>query len=146
LNNEWDRRHAKRRGGGAHSVSLDCDNAETRYRLEPVDALTPELLFERRWAAALIGAVLAQLQTELASTGKHQHFVSLKGFLTADDPRSYAQVAEALGMTEAAVKVAVHRLRRRFRALLRAEVARTVTDEHEIDDEIRYLMARIGAV
>ena len=134
-------------GAAAPGRRLSITNgAETRYNLEPVDMLTPEVLFERRWAAALISSALNRLQVELAASGRERLFTALKGFLTADESHGYARVAEDLRMTEGAVKVAIHRMRRRFRALLRAEVAEIVSDEEDIDDEIRYLLSRIGAV
>ncbi|HUY35733.1 MAG TPA: ECF-type sigma factor [Pirellulales bacterium] len=142
--NERDRARAKKRGGGRCTLSLDFPSAEKRYTLEPVDDLTPERLFERQWALELLSRVLERLQTELTAAGKAAWFDALKPLLTADSHTPpYARVAERLGQSESAVKVAVHRLRRRYRRLLRDEVAQTVADPAEIDDELRQLVAAL---
>lgn len=135
LANEWDRSQAKKRGGGHTFVSMD---AETRYRLEPANDLSADKLLERQWAIALLDQVLARVEAE---TDANQ-FRALKQFLTADkDAVPYATVAADLETTEGAVKVAVHRLRQRYRKLLREEIAHTVASPAEIDDEIRHLFA-----
>ena len=140
LANEHERAAAQKRGGGRVIVSLDFAAGEGRYSLEPAHGLTPERVYERRWALTLLDVVLQALQDEFARPNKVKHFERLKGFLTGEgssDP--YRQVAEELDMTEAAVKVAVHRLRRRFRELLLAEIAQTLDDPTEADDELRHL-------
>jgi RNA polymerase sigma factor (sigma-70 family) len=145
LANEWDRARAKKRGG-RKTLSLDIEGAEGRYLLEPADDLTAEKLFERRWAMTLLDLVLDQLQQDLARDGRGHLFEQLKGFLggpAADAP--YSRVAADLGMTESAVKMAVHRLRRRYRHLLRARIAQTVGSAEQIDDEIRRLFAALDA-
>jgi RNA polymerase sigma factor (sigma-70 family) len=135
LANEWDRSQAKKRGGCQTFVSLD---AETRYRQEPKDESSADKLLDRQWAIALLDQVLVRLQAE---TDPNQ-FAALKPFLTAgNDAIPYADVAGKLGATEGAVKVAVHRLRKRYRALLREEIAHTVATPAEIDEEIRHLFA-----
>ena len=139
LANEQDREHAQRRGGGQTLLPLDSGDAETRYRLEPADSATPEKAFERQWALAVLEQVLARLQAEAAADGKAALFAALQPFLVGDRGRTYAAAAQALGLTEGALKVAVHRLRRRYRELLREEIAHTVADPAEIEDEIRYL-------
>lgn len=145
LANEWDRARAQKRGGGKTIVSLDDPSVETRYGLEPADVLTAEKIYERRWALTLLDQVLAGLRDEYARSGRAGVFEQLKEFLTGGKGSvSYAEVAERLRMTEGAVKVAVHRLRRRYRELLRAEVAHTVASPGEIDDEIRHLFAALG--
>jgi len=144
LANEWDRARAKKRGGKV--LSLDIEGAESRYSLEPADDLTAEKLFERRWAMTLLDLVLARLREEFAREDRERVFERLKGFLggaAADAP--YRQAAADLGMTEAAVKMAVHRLRRQYRRLLRAQIAQTVASPEEIDDEIRHLFAALDA-
>ena len=142
--NERDRARAKKRGGGRCTLSLDFTSAERRYSLEPVDDLTPERLFERQWALELLARVLARLHDELTAAGKGAWFEALKPLLTADPHAPpYSCVAERLGMSESAVKVAVHRLRRRYRQLLHVEVAQTVADPAEIDDELRQLVATL---
>lgn len=140
LANERDRARAQKRGGGQAVVSLDGLTAETRYHLEPADELTPERLFEKQWALTLLEQVLTQLHAEFAADGKTDLFQNLKGYLTGAATSPYAEVAARMGLTEGAVKVAVHRLRRRYREVLRAEIAHTVSDPSEIDDEIRYLL------
>ena len=110
--------------------------------MEPAHDLTPEKLFERQWAIAVLDQVLLRLQTEFAAEGKQAIFERLKRFLTAGrQSGGYAEVAAELEMTEGAVKTAVHRLRRRYRQLLREEIAQTVAGPEEIDEEIRYLLA-----
>ncbi|MCI0491291.1 MAG: sigma-70 family RNA polymerase sigma factor [Blastocatellia bacterium] len=142
LANEWDRERAQKRGGGIKFIPLDT--AEDLYSLDPADKLTPEKLFERRWATTLLDQVLALLKEEFAGAGKAALFDRLKDFLTGAESRdSYKQAAAELEMSEGAVKVAVHRMRRRFRRLLRAEIAKTVANPAEIDDEIRYLLSAL---
>ncbi len=146
LKNERDQARAAKRGGGRPPVSLDLENAEDRYRLEPSHDLTAEKIFERRWALALLDRVLGRLREELERTGKGNLFQALKCFLGGEEGRlPYAQSARELHMTEGAVKVAVHRLRRRYRDLLREEIAQTVAEPEDIDDEIRYLFAVLGS-
>jgi RNA polymerase sigma-70 factor (ECF subfamily) len=144
LANERDYRQAQKRGGGRPLVSINRDEAESRYELEPADAVTPERVFERRWALALLDQVLARLETEYRGSGKSALFVRLKPCLVADAPAdSYAAIAADLGLTEGAVKVAVHRLRRRYGELLRAEVARTLERPGDVQEEIRALFAAL---
>ena len=142
LTNEWHRSQAQKRGGGEMIISLDTNSAENRYRLEPSHNLTPERLFERQWILTVLDRVLVVLQAELAVEGKQAIFDGLKQFLTAERrSANYAQVAGDLGMTEGAVKTAAHRLRRRYRELLRQEIAQTVASPEEIDEEIGYLLS-----
>jgi RNA polymerase sigma factor (sigma-70 family) len=142
LANEWDHARALKRGGGARMVPLEVEfgAGETRYRLEPANDETPELLFERRWALALLERVVARLREEYDGAGKVAQFDALKFVLTGDpSDETYAQLGERLNMSEGAVKVSVHRLRKRVRALLQEEIARTVADSREVDDEIQHL-------
>ena len=142
LANEWDRSQAQKRGGGKTPLPISTADAENRYRLEPWHDLTPEKLFERRWALTVLDNVLVRLQLALAFEGKQSLFDRLKPFLTAGrESGGYASAAAELKMTEGAVKTAVHRLRRRYRQLLRDEIAQTVAGPEEIDDEIQYLLA-----
>lgn len=142
LANEWDRSRAQKRGGGRTVVSLNLHDAESRYRLEPWHDLTPERLFERRWALTVLDQVLARLQAEHLTESKQAVFDRLKLFLTGGHTSgSYAEAGVELGMTEGAVKTAVHRLRRRYREMLRDEIAQTVAGPEEVDEEIRYLLA-----
>ena len=145
LSNERDRARALKRGGKQPPMSLDVETAEGKYQLEPRDEMTPEKLFDRRWALILLERVLARLRDEHVSAGKGELFDRLKGFLTGDSTGvPYADVAKAVGMTEGAVKVAVHRLRRHFRELLIQEIAETVSDPADIDAEIEYLLKAVS--
>jgi RNA polymerase sigma-70 factor (ECF subfamily) len=140
LSNERDRARAKKRGGGRGVVSIDAVYAESRYRLEPTDDLTPEKLFQRRWAMTLLEQVLEALKSESVRMGKGDQFDQLKVFLTAGKgPSSHRKAAEKLGMSESAVKVGVHRLRKRYRQLLHDEIAKTLNEGDSVEDEIREL-------
>jgi RNA polymerase sigma factor (sigma-70 family) len=140
LSNERDKARTQKRGGGREIISIEVDHAESRYRLEPAHDLTPEKLFERRWAMTLLEQVLALLRNESVQAGKGDQFDHLKAFLTGDKGQtSYHEAAEKLGMTHGAAKVAAHRLRRRYRELLHEEIAKTMSDTDSIEDEIREL-------
>ena len=139
LANEWHKANAQKRGGGRQMLSLDFDAAATRYSVEPADKLTAEILFEQQWAIALIDSVLAQLRQEFADRGSEEQFEHLKAFLTGADSSSYAAIAEAIGTTEGATKVAVYRLRTRYREMIRSEIAQTVDSPDDVEDEIRRL-------
>ena len=131
---------AMKRGGGAPLLSLEFDEAEQRFRQEPVAEGTPESLFDRTWTLALLDHVFLRLREEWAAKGKADEYDRLKGCLMGDVPEGgYRQVARHLGTTEAAVKMAVQRLKRRFEQELRGEIADTVTDD-AIDNELRYLL------
>ena len=142
LANEWNRAQTQKRGGGKIFFSLDEQDAETRYEFEPTDNVTPESIFERRWALTLLEQVMNRLAEEYMAEGKAKQFERLQIFLSGDK-RSipYVQTAADLGMSEGAVKVAVHRMRKRYGGLLRAEIAQTVASQGEIEEEIRYLIA-----
>ncbi|MBN1206597.1 MAG: sigma-70 family RNA polymerase sigma factor [Myxococcaceae bacterium] len=145
LANEWDRESALKRGGGQLLVPLDATAAEDQYRIEPSHELTPERLFERRWALALLERVLNLLRDECTRAGKGPLFGQLKDNLAGEGSEaSYQQLAAALGSTPGAVKVAAHRLRRRYRELLREEIAQTVSGPEDIDDELRRLLEALG--
>ena len=138
--NEYRRAGARKRGGHAPHLPLDFGEAERRYTLEPRDAATPETLFERSWALALLEQALGRLRGEFERAGKGPVFARLKVYLTdTADAASYAALAAELETTEGAVKVAIHRLRRRYRDLLREEIAHTVGDPSEIEGELRHL-------
>lgn len=138
-----ERASAGKRGGGCQWVFLDGDTAEDRYQLAAPEGLTAEKLFDARWAAALVEATFARLRDELEAEGKGHLFESLQGFLLGREEASYQQVANALSLSLGALKTAIHRLRGRYRALLREEVARTVASSTEVDDELRYLRAAL---
>ena len=138
LHNERDRERALKRGGGRRLVSLDVVAAEREYEHEPVDAATPESLFEQSWARTVFDHVVERLEQETARHEGRERVARLRPFLTGAEPRdSYADIAREWGVGEPAVRVAIHRLRKRFAALLRDEVGRTVSDERDVDDEIR---------
>jgi RNA polymerase sigma-70 factor (ECF subfamily) len=141
LANEWDRERALKRGGRAPKLSLDAASVEERLRLEPVERLTPEAIFERAWAAALLARCLERLREEQAAAGTEPRFVRLRPFLTSDGTSAdYATIADELGVAASTLRVAVHRLRRRFAAVLREEVAHTVADPADVDGEIRFML------
>jgi RNA polymerase sigma factor (sigma-70 family) len=142
LANQYDHEHAKKRGGGYVLLSLEVDTAEAQYAAEPPDTLTPEALYERRWAIGVVGRAQAALRAEVVKAGKEEVFEQLKGLLVGDKAEgSNAFVAKSLGITEGALRVTVHRLRRRLRELLRTEILATVSDDSEADEEVRYLIA-----
>ena len=146
LSNERDRARTLKRGGNQLPISLDVETAEGTYQLEPRDDLTPEKLFDRRWALTLLERVLTRLRDQHMSAGKVELFDQLKGFLTGDSAGiPYSDVAKALGMTDGAVKVAVHRLRRHFRDTLIEEIAETVSDPADVNAEIEYLLKAVSA-
>jgi RNA polymerase sigma-70 factor (ECF subfamily) len=146
LANEWDRNKAKKRGGDIRHFSIDFPRGENRYLAETADTRTPESVFDREWALALLELVHKKLREQYAQKGKANQFEKLKDLLTASSPaESYDRLAEDLEMTEGAVRVAVHRLRRRFAELLRSEIAETVAEEDEIDSEIRCLFTALRA-
>jgi RNA polymerase sigma factor (sigma-70 family) len=141
LANEWHKARAEKRGGKAQIVPLQLDSAETRYGQEPSDPLTPEQTYERRWALALLDEVLNRLRDEHVAENNAEFFEMLKPCLVGDRTlQPYAELATALGLTESAIKSAVHRMRQRYRKLLREEIANTVASSAEIDEELRYLM------
>jgi RNA polymerase sigma-70 factor (ECF subfamily) len=144
LANEWDKKRALKRGGERRVLSLDSGAAEERYRAEPAHDLTPEALFEREWAKTLLSTCLARLRQEEDVAGRPARFDALKPFLVGDGPSGYADAARDLGLAETAVRVAVHRLRKRFGGVLREEIARTVDDAADVDDEIRWLLAAVS--
>lgn len=145
LADEWDRSRAQKRGGRIAHWSLGAETAEQRYQVEPVDRMTPERVFERHWALTLLDRTMTRLGQEFAAAGKGSEFEQLKEFLTADrGDIPHAEMAPRLGLSEGALRVAVHRLRRRFRELFREEIARTVASPAEINDEVRYLLAALS--
>lgn len=145
LANEWDRQRAQKRGGGAAIVSIDQELAESRFAAEPVHQLQPDLLFDRQWALTLLERTMTRLHDEYSSTGRAKLFELLRGCLAKDESAlPYAQIASRLNLTEAAVKMAVQRLRARYREILRAEIADTVASPDEVEEEIRHLFSTFG--
>ncbi len=145
LANEWDREHALKRGGFAQVVSIDQEIAESRFGAEPSHNVQPDVLFDRHWAMTLLERTMAQLQEEYVASGRAKLFEYLQSCLAREaSALPYAEIAARLNLTEAAVKMAVHRLRNRYREILRAEIAHTVSSVEEVEEEIRLLFASFG--
>jgi RNA polymerase sigma factor (sigma-70 family) len=145
LANERDRQTAKKRGGGMSPVSIDAAEGEAAYQLEAVHDERPDRVFERRWARSVLDMSLDRLRDEARSSGSLERFENFVPFLSGGSNLSYRQVAQRLEMTEDAARAAVHRTRRRFRALLRDEVARLVDHPSHVDDELRHLVTVLGS-
>lgn len=141
LRNEWNRASAQKRGGGARHISIEALADEQRFELESHDSATPESVFQRNWAHKLIENAMRNLRAELEEAGKAALFEDLRPHLQSDRLGvKYAEIAARHGFSEGAIKVAVHRLRRRCGELLRAEIARTVASGEEVEDELRHLL------
>jgi RNA polymerase sigma factor (sigma-70 family) len=141
LANEWDRAGRQKRGGNAQLLSLDWQDADSRYRIDPADQLSPDKLYDRAWAVTLLERVLARLRHESAREEKLAQFEQVKPFLTAGKGAiPYHQVALASGSSEASIRVAVHRLRRRYRELLREEITQTLARPDQVEEEMRALL------
>ena len=141
LAREWTRAHAQKRGAGKVDFSLDGPAGAARYSQEPVDGVTPQVIFERRWATTILERAHAALQAEYAARGLHEQFKQMETVLGSPSrERSYADLCQELGMSEGAFKVAVCRLRQRYGELIRAEIAQTVVEPGEIEDELNYLL------
>jgi RNA polymerase sigma factor (sigma-70 family) len=141
LANEWHRAQTCRRGGQVQFLAWEALNLEARYAEASERADNPEYLFDREWALQIVAGALQILRDEMTRAGKSDQFDALKGSLTGQEDFPRDQVAARLGLSEGAVKVAVHRLRQRYRTLLRAAIAETVSNEADLDDEMRYLVA-----
>jgi len=140
LANEYDRTQAQKRGGGKKVISFEAGDAENRYKFEPVDGATPESIFDRQWSLLVLTRAVDRLRDEYQAEGKATVFEQLRPYLTGEeDDRSYRDEAAALGMSEGAIRVTVHRLRKRFGSILRSEIQETVTTEHEVDEELNFL-------
>ncbi len=145
LVNDWEKGRAARRGNGQPVLSWNQLETESRFLPALADEATPETAFEKQWAVTLLEQVLARLREEFAASGKAEQFERLKTLLWGEKGSPpYPMVAAELGLTEGALRVAVHRLRRRYRELLRAEVAHTVVTPEDVDDELRHLIAVIS--
>jgi len=142
--NQWDKAARLKRGGGVTHLSLDWQGADERFHLEPQDNASPDRLFDREWALALLERVVTRLAEECAGEGKGLLFDQARGYLmVGEEAIPYAEAARALGLAEGAVRVAVHRLRKRYRELLREEIAQTLTDPSRVDEELRSLQAAL---
>jgi DNA-directed RNA polymerase specialized sigma24 family protein len=145
LANHYDHSHALKRGGGMPLLSLDAAQAERSISLEAYCEATPDIDYDRRWALTVLEQAQERLREEYMSAGKGERYKRLEEHLPGKSAlTSYAEASAALGMTENALKVEVHRMKRRLGALLRAEIAHTVASEQEIDEEVRYLIAAIS--
>lgn len=145
LANEWDKARAQKRGGGQQPLSLDTALAEQRYLGEGSSNLPADRIYERRWALTLVDRAMRHLREDYATQGRETEFEHLKPCLTADRGEiAYGDLVSALGVSEGAARVAVHRLRKRFRTLFREEVAQTVAAADDIDDEVRHLMRALA--
>jgi RNA polymerase sigma factor (sigma-70 family) len=143
LADERDRALAAKRGGGRRRLALDFDDVDSRLSIEPFHELTAERLFEREWALRLLDVVLERLRAEQEAEGRAERFALLEPAITGEDLPLTA-IADRLGMTENAARVAAHRLRKRYRAILREEIARTLSDPAEVDDELGRLFEALG--
>jgi DNA-directed RNA polymerase specialized sigma24 family protein len=146
LADEWDKTKAQKRGGGCEVLALDLAAAEQRFELETAQTLPPDQAFDRQWALALLDSVLGRLEEEYRGEGHGELFAALKQTLTgARQSLPYAKLSARLGMSEGAFKVAVHRLRRRYRALLEAEIADTVASPEDARDEMCHLLRALAS-
>ena len=141
LANEWRDAHRLKRGGGVELLSWDELDPERRYVLEPVGSGSAESLFDRRWAQAVVSVALTRLETEMRQEGTVERFTTLKAFLQGDSADSYVTAGARLGVSEAAVKSAIFRMRRRYGELVREEIAQTVVTPAEVEAEIQHLIA-----
>ena len=145
LANEWDRQHAAKRGGFTPPVSIDQEMAENRFANEPGHNLQPDVLFDRQWAMTVLEQSLAELQEEYVKTGRAKLFEALRGILDRDETALlYSEIASKLNLSEAAVKMAVYRMRNRYRELLRGQIANTVSTPQEIEEEVLHLFTAFG--
>ncbi|MFN0077335.1 MAG: RNA polymerase sigma factor [Prosthecobacter sp.] len=145
LANEWNRQQTQKRGGGQKLVEWDALDAESRYALEPSEQTDADALYDKRWAMELLDRAMKRLRAEFAAKKDEATFDALKGTLSGAES-SREELAKKLGMTEGALKVAVHRLRQRYREVLRAEIAETVDAPGDVEDEMRHLVAVLRAV
>ena len=144
LSKQWDKARAQKRGGGRALIPLDFKAGDSRYRIELCGGLTAEQLYDRQWAVTLLGQIMERLENEYVQSEKAKQFQHLSGFIIGEHSgTTYCDVAAKLNMTEAAAKMAAHRMRRRYRHLLREEIAQTVDGPDDVDDEIRNLFATL---
>ena len=144
LANERDRDHARKRGGGMSFVPLDTRDAEEKYAFEPSDDLTPERVFERKWATTVLERAMARLRADLTDGASQRRFEILRPYLLGDESGGYREAAAKLGVSDSAVAVAVHRLRKQFGVCLRDEITDTVASPEDVESEIRHLLGVLG--
>jgi RNA polymerase sigma-70 factor (ECF subfamily) len=146
LANEWDRATRQKRGGGVMPLSLNWSEADTRYQINPADNLSPDKLYDRAWGVTVLERVISRLRDESEAEGKTKLYEQLKQFLMMGRSTiPYSQAAAALELTEGALRVAVHRLRRRYRELLREEISKTLSDPAQTDEEMHALFSALAA-
>lgn len=146
LANEWDRQHAAKRGGAERQVVFTEDEAEYRYLHECSGQASPETLYDREWALTILDAALARLHDEFAAANKAALFDHLKQWLSGENPAlKYTDLGLQLGLSEGAVKVTIHRMRKRFRELIRLEISQTLGDADQLDDEMRHLLSVLSS-
>ena len=144
MHNHWRKMNRAIRGGNVQHFSIDFDDGERRYEFEPQDSLSPADLFERRWAITILDQSISRVRQSYEESGKLELFERLKPHVSGSDDRvPYAEIAAELEMTDSAVKVSAHRLRQKCRDSLRAEIAETVGNDSEIDDELKHLMTAV---
>jgi RNA polymerase sigma factor (sigma-70 family) len=145
LANEWDKAQARKRGGGKQILSIDFEDSESKYSIEPAYDITPDKLYDRRWAMTVLEQVMVKLRKEMNREGKIDQFEQMKIFLTGSRGEvRYAKVAANLGVSETAVKTALHRLRKRYRRLLSDVISETVETKQDFERELRYLLAALA--
>jgi RNA polymerase sigma-70 factor (ECF subfamily) len=145
LAKEWQRTNRQKRGGGLEMVTFEGEDIEERFLAEPSDSASPEKAYDRQWAFSLLARVLDRLEEDHAASGKGDAFRELKVFLTGDHgDMSYTEVGRKLGLTEGNVRITVHRLRRRYRAMLRSEIAETVANPDTVSDELQHLFSALS--
>ena len=144
LSNRRKADRALKRGGGHIVLSLDVDDGERRYQLDPADTMTPERLFDRRWALAVLDHAMARLSAQYATPDRRKVFTTLKPFLDGHEPESHSAAATSLSLTEGSFRVKLHRFRKQFAASLRDVVQETVERPEDVEDELRYLLKAVG--
>jgi RNA polymerase sigma-70 factor (ECF subfamily) len=145
LSKEWEKARAQKRGGGIAPLSLDFKDGDSRYGIQPAAGLTPEQMYDRQWALTLLDRTMQELADEYSTPQRSEQFRLLKGFIIGEESdTTYRDIAKQLDMTEGAAKMAAHRIRRRYRELLRREILQTVDSPDEVDDEIRNLFATLS--
>jgi RNA polymerase sigma factor (sigma-70 family) len=144
VSNEFDRERAAFRGGNIVHVPLDFGTGEDRYQREPPDDQTPERIYERQWTLDVLDRAMSQLSAKYRRSGRHEMFVRLKPHLVGEEPAAYRELADALGVSEGSLRIAVHRLRKEFSAMLRDTIAETVERDEDVDDELQYLLRVVG--
>jgi RNA polymerase sigma factor (sigma-70 family) len=143
--NQWRSEQAMKRGGGTTILSIEFEQGETQFELEPIDRMTPEKIYQRRWAMTLLNKSVVELEQSYIDEGKHELFQSLKPFLTGgESDAAQSQIAEKFEMSAGAVRVALHRMRKRCQQLLREEIAQTVDSPDDIDDELREMITALS--